>query len=397
MTAAIYIEDLLFELDSLTDGFHGIMSWPDATIIDSIMKRLHGDGLITLSQSNLILKLLNRYRLLYIAAGEDYTALINDPKWKSPFRKLDITRSVSIVEDDVGRKWYNIKFPFILKDAFEQDFLQDRPYQSSYWDSDNKIRKLPFYEFSIFKIFEFAQKHGFEIDETVIAAQSFIEEVLQQQDTVFPCSELVDGQVILKNAVEDATDYWNLNKTNNINKDIFLAKSMGFPLNLTSSPANIVEKVCQSYEKYFWIKSYETFFTLHKTVDGMTCIILDRNTQNVIEWIQEFIQNAEKNSIDRSEIRVCFRENKDSTIPLNDWIKNNNLGGPIGNAKILIFKHKPAKWLFTSNIDVKIIVTNSYTPVNDAFVSAWLTNHHCRCYLGEIKPTVLRTQKIVSM
>jgi hypothetical protein len=396
MTTAIYIEDLLFELDSQSNGFHEVMSWPDAVILDSIMKRLHADGQITQSQSNLVLKLLNRYKLLYIAAGEDYTALIDEPKWKSPFRKLDNTRFVSIVEDDIGRKWYNIKFPFILKDEFERDILQDKTRYST-WDSNTKLRKLPFYEFNIFEIFEFAQKHGFEIDESVVAAQNFVEEVLQQQDTLLPCSELINGQVILKNAVDDATTYWNLHKTDNVDKDIFLAKSMGFPLNLNNDPSSVVERICQSQEKYFWINSYETFFTLHKTINGITCIVLDRNTQNVIDWLHNFVQDAEKNSVDRSEIKVCFRESKDSNVPLNDWIKSNNLGGPVDGAKILIFKHKPAKWLFTNNVDVKIIVTNSYTPVNDAFVSSWLNNHHCRCYLGEIKPTVLRTQKIVSV
>jgi hypothetical protein len=40
-------------------------------------------------------------RVLYIAAGKDYTTLIDDPKWKSSFRKLDNTRFVSIVEDDI--------------------------------------------------------------------------------------------------------------------------------------------------------------------------------------------------------------------------------------------------------------------------------------------------------
>ena len=77
--------------------------------------------------------------------------------------------------------------------------------------------------------------------------------------------------------------------------------------------------------------------------------------------------------------------------------KDNELGGKVDSGKILIFLHKPPKWLFKDTIDVKLVITNSYTPINEPTTSAWLMAHPCVCYLGEIKPTPVRKQKIVNL
>lgn len=396
MTSATYIEDLLIELSKSLTGFHTIMSWSDAIVAHSIVNRIEKGERITASQSKLLLKLLAKYHVHYAAVGSDYTELLNNPAWKNPFRQLDNTRSISIFKDEDGKLWYKIKIPYSLNETFNNEVLKGST-RNTYWDSVTKTRNLPFYSYSIFEVVEFANKHKFEIDDTVVAAQNFVEEVLVQEDNLFPRSEIEGGAVVLKNAPEDALTYWNDNQTSDVNKDLFLAKSMGFSVRLDKKPSTIVERICQSDETFFWIKTNSDLFTLHKSVDGVTCVLLDRNTQNVIEWLETFVKDAKHSGINRADIRVCFRENKDSIVPLNDWVRENNLGGPVDGAKILIFKHKPAKWLFTNNVDVKVIVTNSYTPVNDIIVASWLDSHHCRCYVGEIKPTVLRTQKIVSV
>lgn len=372
------------------------MSWSDAIVCHSIVNRIEKDERITASQSKLLLKLLAKYHIHYAAIGIDYTSLINNPVWKNSFRQLDNTRSITIFKDEDNRLWYKIKIPYSLNELFHDEILKGNS-RKTFWDSETKTRNIPFYDYSIFEILDFANKHKFEIDDSVIAAQNFVEEVLIQEDSLFPHSMIENNKVVLKNAPEDAINYWNDNRSDNINKDMFLAKSMGFPVKFETTPETIVERICQSDETFFWIKSNRDFFSLHKSLDSVTCVLLDRNTQNIIEWLESFVKDAELSGISRADIRVCFRENKDSTVPLNDWVRENNLGGPVDGAKILIFKHKPAKWLFTNDVDVKVIVTNSYTPVNDALVAAWLDSHYCRCYLGEIKPTVLRTQKIVSV
>jgi hypothetical protein len=135
---------------------------------------------------------------------------------------------------------------------------------------------------------------------------------------------------------------------------------------------------------------------LHKQIDGKICVILDR-TSNTLDWLKNFVSCADESGISRQEIKVCFRENKDSTTGLNDWIKSAGVGGKVESGKILIFEFKPAKWLFKEQQDVKILVTNNLYPSTNQITKDWLNSHPCVIYLGDIKPSEQRGQKIVEL
>jgi len=142
------------------------------------------------------------------------------------------------------------------------------------------------------------------------------------------------------------------------------------------------------------MKSNQEFFQLYQSVNGTTVLIIDRNTKDIIGWLEQFINDARIHGVDISLFRICHREPKDSTVPLNDWIKQNNLGGKIDGGRLYIFKQKPAKWLFVNDVDVKIIATNSYIPVNDYITSHWINSHPCVCYISDITPTKSRNKQI---
>jgi len=82
---------------------------------------------------------------------------------------------------------------------------------------------------------------------------------------------------------------------------------------------------------------------------------------------------------------------------LNKWIKNNNLGGKIEDSDILIFNHKPAKWVFKEDNFVKILVTTMINPSTHAVTKDWLETHPCVIYLTDIRPTVKGNKKIVQL
>jgi hypothetical protein len=177
---------------------------------------------------------------------------------------------------------------------------------------------------------------------------------------------------------------------------MFLAKSMGYPVKLPFAAETAIEKISSTTEKMFWMQSVEDFFNLYKDVGGIACVLLDRNTKNVVEWLETFVETADRHYA-RNLIKVCFRDEADKSSNLNSWIKDKGLGGKVDEGKILVFNHKPPKWLFTKSVDVKIIVTNSYTPHSEPIASSWLSSHPCVCYVGDIKPTPPRNKKIVSL
>ena len=78
-------------------------------------------------------------------------------------------------------------------------------------------------------------------------------------------------------------------------------------------------------------------------------------------------------------------------------MSDNGFGGKVEEGKILIFNHKPAKWLFKEQENVKLLVTNNLYPATNSIAKDWLSSHPCVIYLGDIKPSELRGQKIVEL
>lgn len=397
-----YVEDALKELLTLALWNDSILSWQDHTILTSLSSTLNKNNALTRKQGKLLLKILNRYQQS-VQHIFDLTALLNNPKWRHDFRKLDLSMSVWVERDDEGSVWIAMKFPYHLLKEFEETIIIQSHGNAKnnrsrmQWDAEHRIRKLDLYDFNIMVIDEFVRRHNFVIDDTFVNTVGLIEEIWQQQDNLKPYSKLQDNRIVLVNAVSDAEAYFEKSITGNIYKDMFLAKGMGFTTRLDHTASNIVERIATDANTHFWVRTNAEFLQLYRAVDGVATVVLDRNTQDIIGWLEKFVSDAKQQGINTDDIRVCFREPKDSNIPLNEWIRKNNLGGKVDNAKLLIFRHSPSKWLFTNEVDVKLVGTNSYTPVNNVTANYWMQSHPCVCYISDIKPTKIRNKQIANL
>ena len=174
------------------------------------------------------------------------------------------------------------------------------------------------------------------------------------------------------------------NRTDSIEQNLFLAKSMGYILD--KNPTNNVEAIASSSSNTFWIKTQEDFLTLAYQTPGKIAIILDRSSQS-LPWIKELSETIEKCGFDKKDFRVCFRASNEIDPDFNKWVSKNNFGGKIDTAKFLIFQHKPAKWLFNGENDVIIVASNELLPSTNSTTKAMFNNHPCVVYIGEYKPT----------
>jgi len=393
MSKIEYIEEALEVITQKTMWDDTLVDWKDLTILESFKNALDREGALTQHQARLLLKILTKYQTS-TAFGFNISEVIVEPKWRSNFRILDLTRSVRVEKDEEGTLWIIMKFPYSLIKEFEAKLVNENNKQDMKWCPETKTRRLKFYEFNTIVIDEFVREHGFIIEDTFVTALHQVEEIWQQQENIAPYSTVKNGKVVLVNAVTDSDMYFQTHCTGQIEQDLFLAKSMGFIARLDGSSATIVEKIAKSATSHFWLKSNKEFLQLYKSIGGPAAIILDRNTENLIAWLDKFINDAKELEINTNEFKVCHRESKDSRIPLNNWIKENGLGGSVKNGKLFIFKQKPAKWLFSDSTDVKIIGTNSFTPINEMSTMLWTQSHPCVCYISAIKPTKTRNRKI---
>ena len=366
----------------------------DFSPISSFHEKIINGSELTKNQANFLIKLLEKYKTMSAMAGFDYRLQLENIKWRKGFRVLDLSKSI-YVELRENKLEICLKFPYQLKKEFEDEIDNGQPSSlHNFWDHEHKVRRLDFYHYNLISLYEFACKHNFEIDDTFMIALGDVEEIWQNSECVSPRSTIGIYGVELKNSSQETKQWWDEHRHSSPVSDLLLAKSMGFVYQ--EKPTNLVEKIAASQENSFWIKSNQEFFQLAKSVSGKICVLLDRSSAT-LPWLQSFVADAEKSDISREEIKVCFRDNKESTTGLNDWIKIAGVGGKVETGRILIFESKPAKWLFKSDNDVTLVVTNNIFPPTNTMARDWFACHPCVIYLGDTRPTETKGQKIVEL
>jgi len=393
-TLSPYIEDVFVEFYLLAQ-FEGLpLYYQDQTASHNFYNIIFNNKQLTISQSNYILKILQKYKTIAQTKNLDYSAALEAPQWKNTFRTIDTTKRVWIERTEDKTIVICLKFPYQLKVEFDTEVESHNDGIWGSWDPERKIRILPLYDINIIQINEFVKKHGFEIENSFVDALSEVEEVWQNQDTVLPHSLITEHGVILVNSPEDADAWFNEHASGDVVTDLLLAKSMGYLY--TIAPTTLSEKIAASPGNSFWIKNSSDFLELCRHINNKICIVLDR-TSDTLAWLKTFAQDLDLAGIDRQTVKVCFRMNKDDQSGLNDWVGDNGFGGKVDEGNILIFNHKPAKWLFKEEKTVTLLVTNNLYPSTNSITKDWLTSHPCVIYLGDIKPSELRNQNIVEL
>jgi hypothetical protein len=383
------VEELFIEFYDIVQRRSHQLQYFDQNAAYSFYISLLADKPLTKSQGNYIFKLIKKYKNFLEIEGHDVDTLLQTLPWKKDFRVINNSKKVSIEFDEDGIPWIYLQFPFSLKQSFDQEFT-NQPH--SLWDNDLKVRKLPLYHANFLKIETFVEKNEFDLDSSFLDYKDQIDDIWQNQEEYSPHCEIIDDSVILKNANDEAMTYWKEHQTGNIAVDLFTAREMGFYLKKNRLD-NPIEKIAASNKNIFWIKDLEDFFEIYKNTDSKVCLILDRSS-DYFSWMRFFVNFSDLHGIARSEIKICFREDNKSNSQLNQWIKNNQLGGKISDGKIFIFLNSPAKWLYKDLDSFKIIATNGLFPFTSKTLQCLLNHHPCVVNISEIKPSKQREIEI---
>lgn len=395
MVKSLFVEDLFIEFSNLIDLSKINVQYQDLSPIQSFCSVLYTGGQLTQNQANFMIKLLTKYKLGAKAAGLDYLNDLENLRWKNSFRTIDYGKKVFVEEGENREIFICMKFPFALKETFDKELGRD--YGASEWDAGRKLRRLKFYKFNAMAVLEFAKRHEFEIDNSFLDAISSVEEIWQQQDKIQPHSVVVEGTVALVNANQDTLDWWIDNASGNLVDDLVLAKSMGYPLREDHTSNTSLDDVLKSSNSSFWLKQYKSVYEFYNHTTGAIGVLVDRSSGSH-DWVKSFVNNMLLHGANRDDIKVCFRTSGDGTDKaFNQWIKDNGLGGNVESGRILIFNTKPPKWVFTKQIDVKLVVTNNMYPNTSNLAQHWIDSHPCVFYLGEVKPSPKRNKQIVEL
>lgn len=391
------VEDAYLQFSQIILTNHFLIDSRDIAAINNFYIKISNNDALTEAQGRYILKLLNKYQFTLKKAGLDYSSTLKSPRWKKEFRILDLGKQIYIEDGYEKNPIVCLKFPFAFKTTFETEFLGKNLKKIRYhWNHDKRINQVMLYDINLVALHDFCVTHGFEIDESVLDALSQIEEIWNQQYDIIPYCLEENNNIQLKNANEDADAFWKDNRTGDVSKDLFLAKTMGFSLRTPSDKDDVLSKMASHETNHFWINDFSRFFDFYKKVDQPVAVILDSDKDSII-WLENFIRVADECFVPRSDIKVCFREDKDSNNNFNQWVKDNNLGGKIDSGKIFIFRSKPAKWLYSEEKNVKIVVTNGLFPSMNISTQRWITTRPCVIFLGSIKASQTKDIKIVQL
>ena len=383
MKEPFYIEDIFLKFFDTMSTNRIFMQPNDRSAAVSFYTSLNSNAQLTENQAKYILRILTKYRNT-CQPYYDFIVHLEQPLWKNSFRIIDQSKKVW-VEQDGKEIWMCFRFPFQLKEEFDREIISQQGWasQSSQWDRERKIRKLKFYDYNSMPVFDFCKERDFEIDESFMEALSNVEEIWQNQKFHQRGSVIENNQVFLRNAPEDALDYFNSHKSNKVSADLILAKNMGYIYN--EKPNNVFEKIASNKGNRFFARDIEQFLQLSYGVEGKILLILERS-ERAEDWIRHLAFEIEKLGYDRTDFRVCFRSSNKENPDFNKWVNQSGFGGKIQDAKFLIFQQKPAKWLFKDVNDVIIVATNELLPGMNSTARAMFNNHPCVVFIGEYKP-----------
>ena len=396
MSSSLFAEDIFQLFSQLVDSGQVKVQHQDHSPVVSFYTKLLQQEPLTKNQADYVVKILEKYQHAAMIAGLDYSGSVKNFQWKQPFRILDLTKRIYVERTSAGQLEVCVKFPYQLKKEFDNQInsYQLTSTRFNNWDADQKLRRLNLYDFNLIALYEFANRNNFQIDDTFMNVLADVEEIWQNQEEILPASDIINDRVQLVNATAEAEQWFNLCCVGETDKDLLTAKHMGY--SYRGQPKNINEKIAAHAENSFWIRTNDKFFNLYKNITGKTAVMLDR-TGDTLTWLQKFVTDADAQGVNRDEIKVCFRDSKDRDTGINEWIKLAGVGGKVETGRLLIFESRPAKWLFKDLDDVTLLVTNNVFPPTNVIARDWFNSHPCVIYLGDIKPSEIKGQKIVEL
>jgi hypothetical protein len=395
MQTPLYIEDLIEKLYAKVVNCEIRVQHQDIGPLSSFHSAINDSKLLTRKQGMFILQLLKKYKGTFTDISIE--PLLVTPVWKNEFRVIDTTKHLFLDEDGEGHTHLNIKFPYSFKDVFAKEFFTDGK-DPSRWDPNTLARRVKVSKVNLVYLVEQAQRHGFTIDDSVMDAVAYVEELWSREHDLLPYSVIEDGEVHLVNGNEYADAYWKTNKRDELYHDLFLAKQMGYLLKGTVIDNNI-KQLASTNETEFWIKKTENFYGLVDKLNVWPVVIILDRQPDPSAWVRKFVDEFNFSNFKKEDVRVCFRPaNTEKGGPeFNEWIKENGLNKPVADGKIFICQVKPQKWMFDKEFQIKLLASNSIYPSTNNITSALMSSHPTMIYFDEIKPATKGKTSIVSL
>lgn len=173
----------------------------DVKIVESMANAsVWSNMALTDRQGELALKLVEKYRRQYAGQGIDITAIIENPQWRRPLRKVDRTQRIWLEEGQV-----RIKFPY------NQNWIDDiRKFKEvsqghAEWNHGEKYWSLGLTEYNVNWVVAWGETWKFDIDSVV---QELYNKILLAETEPYAITLVQrEDRFIITNAAESLINY----------------------------------------------------------------------------------------------------------------------------------------------------------------------------------------------
>jgi hypothetical protein len=357
-----YIEDLLDYIGKLPADQKNLILPQDRGILFSISKQLSRSLSLTEKQADLVIRIVKNTEFLY--SSSDVKHVVDNPRFRNPFRIIDKTRIVEIVKKD-QKNCISIRYPF---DITLTKALNDSGIKRDF-DTASKAHLASLNLYNLIKIIEVCKKFDFIIDPKIEDWLSNVESIKGSPIDFVP-TLMYNDTFSVSNSGKLLQDYFDTYKTDNNIHDLFLGKILN--LHLSDEAKNVLSSInCESLTKKiiqnamknsFYISSKSSFNLFNITaflqdVKNWPVTISLNDTDETTTLLTQWLIALNKNNIMNHEISFLYRSPKNKS--LNEMIREKSINNLVSaDTKVVFINHKVPKTLYKINYKSNILIVN---------------------------------------
>lgn len=354
----MYIEDLIntFSFSSIR------LNRFDAPIVDSFTSQIMGGTGFTEKQSVLAIQIINRYSgKLSLVIGKDICPFLETPQYRFKIRKTITDRSIKIVDN----KTIEVRFPF------DEHFVSViRKYKTSQpnesdimWDRENTAWVFPLSESNIQFLSDLCSDCNFDYDDQFTHYVDEISAIVQNIEQYAPTLVIDNGIFTILNSPKHMPKI----DTTDIVEALLQARRYGVSLwsdeidyYLNSDQANpkIRELVNNIDAKPISLSTSDSDVDCLKTIlklMGPVLFIVPGGAE--LEKLERAYNILKGIGIESKNMSVLFRLPSETNRIFNDFVKKQELNGPIdAETKVVFVSGKLPKPLIKSGIKFNSII-----------------------------------------
>ena len=351
----------------------------DLSIVKSLGKQLGNGSAFTQKQSHIGLRLVKKYSSLLSEKGFDPKIIMDENKYKWPFRTIDRTKSLYIDGEKIV-----LKSPFIADIVNKVKKRKTPSYFKGEYQGETKEWAFDYNEPNVEFLVNLVRGMNFTIDQKINQDYERIIAIKKDPFEHYPMLTRKMGGYVYNDLVIEYDDP---------RRAVMKAKLQGCTViddSVVSSmkPKQYIDKVLLGDSRKWWINSnihhYLEIFSLIDTVDQ--CIIMC--SSNNVDDLKSVVENLIGSGYSSNDICVMFRfKNNKEWFEGNKYIKNAGVNSFSPDKKVFIINEKIPKPLIQNNIDPQLIISTLATPPSHYKTQAWLENKPTVIYYCGSKPS----------